>query len=90
MLSNSRKGEVLIFDKNFQLIETIAGTNRYFPVKWVQDAIETPFGTHLIADCNTFKLRERDANGKEKAYNTKMPNRVFQIEPVADSFNFVK
>ena len=90
MLSNSRKGEVLIFDKNFQLIETIAGTNRYFPVKWVQDAIETPFGTHLIADCNTFKLRERDTNGKEKSYNTKMPNRVFQIEPVADSFNFVK
>jgi hypothetical protein len=59
-------------------------------VKWVQDAIETPFGTHLIADCNTFKLRERDKNGKEKGYNTKMPNRVFQIEPVADSFNFKK
>lgn len=90
MLSNSRNGEVLIFDKNFQHIETVPGTNKYFPVKWVQDAIETPFGTHLIADCNTFKLRERDANGKEKSHNTRMPNRVFQIEPVADSFNFIK
>ncbi len=90
MLSNSRKGEVLLFDKDFNLTERIAGTNHYFPVKWVQDAIETPFGTHLIADCNTFKLRERDKNGREKSYNTKMPNRVFQIEPVADSFNFVK
>lgn len=90
MLSNSRKGEVLLFDKDFNLTERIAGTNQYFPVKWVQDAIETPFGTHLIADCNTFKLRERDRNGNEKSHNTKMPNRVFQIEPVADSFNFVK
>jgi hypothetical protein len=90
MLSNSRKGEVLLFDKDFNLTERIPGTNQYFPVKWVQDAIETPFGTHLIADCNTFKLRERDKNGKEKGYNTKMPNRVFQIEPVADSFNFKK
>lgn len=90
MLSNSRKGEVLLFNKEFQLTERIPGTNKYFPVKWVQDAIETPFGTHLIADCNAFKLRERDANGKEKSINTHMPNRVFQIEPVADSFNFPK
>lgn len=88
MLSNSRKGEVLIYDKNFQLIETVPGTNRFFPIKWVQDAIETPFGTHLIADCNTFKLRERDKNGREKTHNTQMPNRVFQIEPVDDSFSF--
>ena len=86
MLSNSRKGEVLLFDKAFKLTERIAGTNRFFPVKWVQDAIETPFGTHLIADCNTFKLRERDNAGNEKSINTHMPNRVFQIEPVADSF----
>lgn len=56
MLSNSRKGEVLLFDERFKLTNTIPGTNRYFPVKWVQDAIETPFGTHLIADCNTFNL----------------------------------
>jgi hypothetical protein len=90
MLSNSRKGEVLLFDKDFNLTERILGTNRHFPVKWVQDAIETPFSTHLIADCNTFKLRERDKNGNEKSYNTRMPNRVFQIEPVADSFNFEK
>jgi len=87
MLSNSRKGEVLIFDKTFKLIDKIRGTNRYFPVKWVQDAIETPFGTHLIADCNAFKLRECDKNGREKSISTHMPNRVFQIEPVDDSFN---
>jgi hypothetical protein len=88
MLSNSRKGEVLLYDKDFTLQQRIPGTNPYFPVKWVQDAIETPFGTHLIADCNSFKLRERNQEGKEKGYNTRMPNRVFQIEPVADSFNF--
>jgi hypothetical protein len=86
MLSNSRKGEVLLFDKAFQLKEHIPGTNRYFPVKWVQDAIETPFGTHLIADCNAFRLRERDRDGHEKSINTKMPNRVFQIEPVPTHF----
>lgn len=86
MLSNSRKGEVLLFDKAFQLKEHIPGTNHYFPVKWVQDAIETPFGTHLIADCNAFRLRERDRAGHEKSINTKMPNRVFQIEPVPAHF----
>jgi hypothetical protein len=90
MLSNSRKGEVLLFNKNFQLTERIPGTNRLFPVKWVQDAIETPFGTHLIADCNTFKLRERDRQGREKAISTHMPNRIFQIEPVAESFQLPK
>lgn len=88
MLSNSRKGEVLLYDRNFQQIETLPGTNRFFPVKWVQDAIETPHGTHLIADCNTFKLRERDKNGREMTYNTHMPNRVFQIEMVDDCFSF--
>lgn len=88
MLSNSRNGEALIYDRNFQLIETVPGTNRFFPVKWVQDAIETPFGTYLIADCNTFKLRERDKNGREKTHNIHMPNRVFQIEPVDESFSF--
>ncbi|MBS3954090.1 MAG: RHS repeat protein [Methylomicrobium sp.] len=88
MLSNSRNGEALIYDRNFQLIEKVPGTNRFFPVKWVQDAIETPFGTYLIADCNTFKLRERDKKGREKTYNTHMPNRVFQIEPVDESFSF--
>jgi hypothetical protein len=88
MLSNSRKGEVLLFDKDFKRTDRIPGTNRYFPVKWVQDAIETPFGTHLIADCNAFKLRERDQHGNEKSINTHMPNRVFQIEPVSNSFNF--
>jgi hypothetical protein len=88
MLSNSRKGEVLLFDRNFKLRETIPATNRYFPVKWVQDAIETPFGTHLIADCNTFRLREISAAGQEKTFTTHLPNRIFQIEPVADSFAF--
>jgi hypothetical protein len=86
MLSNSRNGEVLLFDKDFNRVNRIQGTNPYFPVKWVQDAIETPFGTHLIADCNAFKLREQSLSGQEKSFNTKMPNRVFQIEPVADSF----
>jgi hypothetical protein len=88
MLSNSRKGEVLLFDRKFHLTERIPGTNRLFPVKWVQDAIETPFGTYLIADCNTFKLRERDRRGRERTFSTRMPNRIFQIEPVANSFNF--
>ncbi len=86
MLSNSRKGEVLLFDKDFSLQKRFPGTHRFYPVKWVQDAIETPFGTHLIADCNAFKLREHNQQGTEKSYNTGMPNRIFQIEPVADSF----
>ncbi len=86
LLSNSRKGEVLLFDKTFALKERIPGTGHYFPVKWVQDAIETPFATHLIADCNAFRLRERDRAGKEKSINTRMPNRVFQIEPVPAHF----
>ncbi|MGR8978667.1 MAG: RHS repeat protein [Gammaproteobacteria bacterium] len=89
MLSNSRKGEVLIYDRGFKLIDRIKGTSAFFPVKWVQDAIEMPGGrTHLIADCNTFNLRERDLNGNEKKFNTHMPNRIFQIEPVSDSFSF--
>jgi len=88
MLSNSRKGETHIYDRNFQLLEIISGTNKLFPVKWVQDSIEQPWGSHLIADCNTFNLRERDANGNERKFNTKMPNRIFQIEPVADDFSF--
>ena len=89
MLSNSRKGEILIYDRSFKLIERIKGTNAFFPVKWVQDAIKMPDGnSHLIADCNTFNLRERDINGNEKKFNTKMPNRVFQIEPVPDTFSF--
>lgn len=89
MLSNSRKGEVLIFDRNFQRIDRIRGTHPLFPVKWVQDAFEMPGGqTHLIADCNTFNLRERDLQGHEKKFNTRMPNRIFQIEPVSDDFSF--
>ncbi len=89
MLSNSRKGEALIYDHNFKLIDRIQGTNSLYPVKWVQDAYEMPGGkSHLIADCNTFNLRERDLNGKEKKFNTRMPNRIFQIEQVPDSFSF--
>jgi len=88
MLSNSRKGETHIYDRNFQLLETISGTSKLFPVKWVQDSIEQPSGSHLIADCNTFNLRERDANGNERKFNTKMPNRIFQIEPVGGDFSF--
>jgi hypothetical protein len=57
----------------------------------VQDAIEMPdTNSHLIADCNTFNLRERDLQGNEKKFNTKMPNRIFQIEPVADHFSLTK
>ncbi len=86
MLSNSRKGQVLLFDIDFQLREIIQATGKYFPVKWVQDAIETPFNTQLIADCNTFKLRERNQAGHVKTFKTRLPNRIFQIEPVADNF----
>jgi len=88
MLSNSRKGETHIYDRNFQLLEIIDGTNSLFPVKWVQDTIEQPSGSHLIADCNTFNLRERTTDGKERKFNTRMPNRIFQIEPVGDDFSF--
>jgi hypothetical protein len=77
-----------LYDRNFQFTGRIPGTNRLFPVKWVQDAIETPWNSHLIADCNCFKLRERDQQGREKAISTHMPNRIFQIEPVAESFSF--
>lgn len=89
MLSNSRKGEVLIYDRSFKLIDRIQGTHPLFPVKWVQDAFEMPGGqSHLVADCNTFNLRERDLLGHEKKFNTHMPNRIFQIEPVSESFSF--
>ena len=88
MLSNSRKGETHIYDRNFQLLDIIDGTNSLFPVKWVQDTVEQPSGSHLIADCNTFNLRERTADGKERKFNTQMPNRIFQIEPVSNDFSF--
>ncbi|TXK97662.1 hypothetical protein BMR08_06525 [Methylococcaceae bacterium CS2] len=88
MLSNSRKGETRIFDRNFKPLNTIAGTSPLFPVKWVQDTIELPSGSHLIADCNSFNLRERDQNDRERKFNTKMPNRIFQIEPVSDDYSF--
>ncbi len=87
MLSNSRRGEVLFFDKNFTLTKRIPGTSRFFPVKWVQDALETSWGTYLIADCNTFKLHECDKNGRQKSISTHMPNRIFQIEPVSSTFS---
>lgn len=87
MLSNSRKGQVVFFDRDFRVREAMLATNAWFPVKWVQDAIETPFGSHLIADCNTFRLRERSANGQEKCFKTHLPNRIFQIEAVSDSFS---
>jgi len=90
MLSNSRKGETHIYDRNFQLLKIIDGTNSLFPVKWVQDTIEMPSGSHLIADCNTFNLRERTADGKECKFNTQLPNRIFQIEPVGNDFSFNK
>lgn len=88
MVSNSRKGQVIFFDRDFKIRETIQATGQYFPVKWVQDAIETPFDTHLVADCNTFRLRERSHSGQEKTFKTHLPNRIFQIEPVSDSFRF--
>lgn len=86
MLSNSRRGEVLIYDRNFNLLGRVPGTNRWFPLKWVQDAVVTDRGTVLIADCNTFRLRERDDRGRERSVRTHMPNRIFQIEPVPDHF----
>lgn len=88
MLSNSRKGQVILFDRDFKVRETIQATGRLFPVKWVQDAIETPYDTHLVADCNTFRLRDRSLSGQEKSFKTHLPNRIFQIEPVSDSFAF--
>lgn len=72
----------------FKLISRVKGTNAFCPVKWVQDAKKCPGRSHLIADCNTFHLRECDLNGTEKKFNTRMPNRIFQIEPVSDSFSF--
>lgn len=88
MLANSRKGEARVYDREFQLLDIIAGTSPLFPVKWVQDTVEQPSGSYLIADCNSFNLRERDLMGKERKFNTKMPNRIFQIEPVSDRFSF--
>ena len=90
MLSNSRKGETHLYNREFQLLEVISGTSPFFPVKWVQDTVELPSGSHLIADCNSFNLRERDNNGQERKFNTKMPNRIFQIEPVHDDFTFTE
>jgi hypothetical protein len=86
MLSNSRNGEVLVYNRDFELIERVSGTARWFPVKWVQDAVETPFDSLLIADCNSFRLRERRPNGEQKTKRTQIPNRVFQIEIVANTF----
>lgn len=88
MLVNSRKGEVHIYNRHFQQLDVILGTCALSPIKWVQDAIELPSGAHLIADCNSFNLREYAKNGEQKKFNTKMPSRIFQIEPVSDDFIF--
>lgn len=90
MVPNSRTGEVLLYDWNFYLNKRVQATGKHFPVKWVQDAIETSFGTHLVADCNAFKLRELDEEGRMKTYKTRLPNRIFQFEPVPDSFTLGK
>ncbi len=89
LLSNSRNGEFWILDQQFKILAKNSATVAYFPVKWVQDCLETPWNTHLVADCNTFRLREYDFQGQQQSISTQMPNRIFQIEPVSTAFQLI-
>jgi hypothetical protein len=88
MVSDTRNGVVKICDRDFNLTGEVYGSNRRVPrvIRWTQDAVSTPFGTYLIADGNRFRILEVDEQGNEVAFKFGMPNRVFQMQIVPDTF----
>lgn len=88
MVSNTRRGFVQIHDRDFRLVDRVFGSNERVPrmFRWTQDALRTPWGTHLIADGNRFRILEVDSHGNEAAFRFGLPKRVFQLLEVPDSF----
>jgi len=88
MVSNTRAGVVQLYDRDFRPAGEVFGSNRNVPVvfRWTQDALATPFGTHLVADGNRFRILEVDGQGREAAFRFGLPKRVFQMQPVPDDF----
>lgn len=87
-ISNTRNGLVQLYDRSFQPVGSVTGSNERVPrmFRWTQDAIPTPEGSWLIADGNRFRILEVDGSGREAAFPFGMPKRVFQLLPVPDSF----
>ena len=88
MVSNTRQGVVQLYDRDFRPGQRIFGSNERVPrmFRWTQDALRTPYGSHLIADGNRFRILEVDGAGREAACRFELPKRVFQLEAVPDSF----
>ena len=88
LVSNTRAGVVQTYDRAFRPQAEVAGSNRKVPklFRWTQDALPTPYGTHLIADGNRFRVLEVDADGREAVFRFGMPKRVFQLQAVPDDF----
>jgi hypothetical protein len=88
LVSNTRQGVAQLYDRSFRPAGEVFGSNRKVPavIRWTQDAIPTPYGTHLIADGNRFRILEVDGHGREAVFRFGMPKRVFQLQPVPDSF----
>ena len=88
LVSNTRAGVVQTYDREFRRLAEVAGSRRNVPkvIRWTQDVLPTPYGTHVIADGNRFRVLEVDAAGREAAFRFGMPKRVFQLQRVPDSF----
>lgn len=90
LVSDTRAGVVRLYDRRFRPRGEIYGSNRRVPrlIRWTQDALPTPFGTHLIADGNRFRILELDGRGGEAVCRFGMPRRIFQLQRVPDDFSF--
>ena len=88
MVSNTRAGLVQLYDRSFSPRGEVYGANRRVPrlIRWTQDALPTPYGTHLIADGNRFRILEVDGRGNEATARFGLPRRVFQLQAVPDDF----
>jgi len=89
MVSNTRDGVVQLYGRDFRPVGRIAGSNKKVPkvIRWTQDAIRTPFGSHLIADGNRFRILEVDDRHGEAKFSFGLPRRIFQLQPVPDDFS---